>query len=71
MKNGIARHTGIEGGKYVVNTGNLTNLEILGDTENVSAKECKSIRLVGLFVCTLQIVGLSFLFFFFTDIARA
>ena len=52
--------------------GTLTNLEILGDTENVSAKECKSIRLVGLFVCTLQIVGLSFLFFFFfTDIARA
>ena len=50
--------------------GTLTNLEILGDTENVSAKECKSIRLVGLFVCTLQIVGLSFLFFF-TDIARA
>ena len=51
--------------------GTLTNLEILGDTENVSAKECKSIRLVLLFVCTLQIVGLSFLFFFFTDIARA
>ena len=51
MKNGIvtliARHTGIEGGNMSLTLGTLTNLEILGDTENVLAKECKSIRLVG------------------------